>query len=48
MDALELLKKMITVNTVNPPGNERALAVLLFELLEKNGFERAVYRYPVC
>lgn len=38
MDALELLKKMITVNTVNPPGNERALAVLLFELLEKNGF----------
>ena len=38
MDALELLKTMITVNTVNPPGNERALAVLLQGLLEEYGF----------
>lgn len=38
MDELVLLKKMITINTENPPGNERALAAFLYKLLEQNGF----------
>lgn len=37
MNEFVLLKKMIAINTENPPGNERALAVFLYELLEKNG-----------
>lgn len=38
-EALELLKLMVTTNTVNPPGNEIVLAKKLQPLLEKEGLE---------
>ena len=37
--AVSLLKEMIRVNTVNPPGNEKNLAVLLKAKLEEYGIE---------
>ena len=37
-DCIEILKKLIAFNTVNPPGNEKPAAVYLAELLGKYGF----------
>jgi acetylornithine deacetylase/succinyl-diaminopimelate desuccinylase-like protein len=37
--ATELLQRLIRIDTVNPPGNERAAQELLKELLEGAGFE---------
>ena len=36
---VDLLRRLIAVNTVNPPGNEEAVQVQLRELLENAGFE---------
>jgi acetylornithine deacetylase/succinyl-diaminopimelate desuccinylase-like protein len=36
---VDLLRRLIATNTVNPPGNEEAAQVQLRELLEKAGFE---------
>lgn len=38
-EALELLRSMIKTNTVNPPGNEKELAVKLAALLKSEGIE---------
>ncbi len=37
--AVELLRGLIRIDTVNPPGNERALQIRLKEMLESAGFE---------
>lgn len=41
--AADLLAQLIRVNTVNPPGNERALQELLSERLSTAGFECETY-----
>ncbi len=38
-DALTLSRKLIALNTVNPPGNERVVAELVGNLLSKKGFK---------
>lgn len=38
-EALELLRSMIKTNTVNPPGNEKELAVKLAALMNSEGIE---------
>lgn len=38
-EALELLRSMIKTNTVNPPGNEKELAVKLATLMNSEGIE---------
>lgn len=37
-DCIEILKKLISINTTNPPGNEKAAAEYLAQLLEPWGF----------
>ena len=37
--AVDLVRRLISTNTVNPPGNEEAVQVQLRELLEGAGFE---------
>ena len=39
LDAIELTKRMVRMNTVNPPGQEEQLARMLGELLEKAGYK---------
>lgn len=41
-DVIGLLRGMIRHNTTNPPGNERPLAEMLAELMEKHGLESEV------
>ncbi len=38
MDAVSLTKKLITFNTINPPGNEAPMADFIGEILSDNGF----------
>ncbi|MBW3609712.1 MAG: hypothetical protein KY463_15515 [Actinobacteria bacterium] len=38
-EAVELLQRLIRLNTVNPPGGERPAQELLAGLLEDAGFE---------
>jgi acetylornithine deacetylase/succinyl-diaminopimelate desuccinylase-like protein len=42
-EAVDLLQRLIRVDTVNPPGNETAAAELLREYLEANGVECELY-----
>ena len=42
MTGLEILRDLVSINTVNPPGNEKAAAVYLKELLEPAGFSCTV------
>lgn len=44
MDPIQLTKKLIQFNTVNPPGREAAIAKFIGELLLQNGFD---IDYPV-
>jgi succinyl-diaminopimelate desuccinylase len=44
IDVISLTRKLISFNTINPPGNEEAIARFTGELLEKNGFN---VEYPV-
>ncbi len=39
IDALSLTRKLVTFNTINPPGDERNAARYLGELLKESGFE---------
>lgn len=39
MDVISLTKKLISFNTINPPGNEAPLAEFVGELLAENGFD---------
>jgi succinyl-diaminopimelate desuccinylase len=38
-NVIALTKKLISFNTVNPPGNEMETAIFIGDLLSKNGFE---------
>ena len=42
-EAVELLQRLLRLNTVNPPGNETLAAELLREYLEANGVEVELY-----
>jgi acetylornithine deacetylase/succinyl-diaminopimelate desuccinylase-like protein len=42
-EAVELLRALIRLDTVNPPGNETAAAELLREYLEESGVECGLY-----
>ena len=42
-ETVDLLQRLIRVDTVNPPGNETAAAELLREYLESNGVECELY-----
>ncbi len=42
-EVVELLQRLIRLDTVNPPGNETAAAELLREYLEANGVEVELY-----
>jgi acetylornithine deacetylase/succinyl-diaminopimelate desuccinylase-like protein len=42
-EAVELLQRLLRLNTVNPPGNETIAAELLREYLEANGVEVELY-----
>jgi len=44
MDVISLTQKLISFNTVNPPGNEAAIAEYIGKLLSRNGFKVI---YPV-
>ena len=38
-EAVQLLQQLIRIDTTNPPGNERAVALHLQKLLESDGIE---------
>ena len=42
-EAVELLQRLLRLNTVNPPGNETVAAELLRDYLEANGVEVELY-----
>src|SRR5688572_15228725 len=42
-EAVELLQEYIRVDTTNPPGNEKAGAVWLAGVLEKNGIKAEIF-----
>ena len=42
-EAVDLLQRLIRIDTVNPPGNETAAAELLGEYLEESGVECELY-----
>jgi acetylornithine deacetylase/succinyl-diaminopimelate desuccinylase-like protein len=42
-EAVEVLQRLLRLNTVNPPGNETLAAELLREYLEENGVEVELY-----
>ena len=39
MDVLSLTRKLLSFNTVNPPGNEQDIALFVGQLLDENGFK---------
>jgi acetylornithine deacetylase/succinyl-diaminopimelate desuccinylase-like protein len=43
VETVDLLQRLIRIDTVNPPGNETAAAELLREYLEANGVECELY-----
>lgn len=45
VDPIELTKKLVSFNTINPPGFERDSARFLAELLEQHGFETGLYDF---
>ena len=44
MNILDLTKKLVSINTINPPGNEEICAKFLGKILEENNFETKYYR----
>jgi succinyl-diaminopimelate desuccinylase len=44
VDVIGLTQKLISFNTINPPGNERIIAEFVGKLLSENGFN---VKYPV-
>ncbi len=44
VDVIGLTQKLISFNTINPPGNERTVAEFVGKLLSENGFN---VKYPV-
>ena len=45
VNALELTRKLLSFNTINPPGQERQCAQYLGKLLEDGGFKVAYYDF---
>ncbi len=45
MDVISLTKKLLSFNTINPPGNEEKIARYTGELLRENGFETELLVY---
>jgi succinyl-diaminopimelate desuccinylase len=45
IDVISLTRELITHNTVNPPGNEEAVAELLGRLLSDHGFKVRLLKY---
>ncbi len=43
MDVISLTKKLLSFNSINPPGNEAEIARYTGELLERNGFHICYY-----
>ena len=43
MDVVSLTKKLLSFNSINPPGNEAEIARFTGELLERNGFHSRYY-----
>ena len=43
MDVVSLTRKLLTFNTVNPPGNEAGISKFVGEILCGNGFN---VKYP--
>ena len=39
IDVISLTRELISFNTINPPGNESEIAIMLGKLLADNGFE---------
>ncbi|MBL94412.1 MAG: acetylornithine deacetylase [Magnetovibrio sp.] len=48
IDAVELTKSLIGFKTINPPGNERACAEFLGNLLEDAGFAISYHEFAEC
>jgi succinyl-diaminopimelate desuccinylase len=44
MDVISLTQALISFNSINPPGNELAIAEFVGKLLHENGFN---VKYPV-
>jgi succinyl-diaminopimelate desuccinylase len=45
IDPVSLCQKLVSFNTINPPGNERECAQYLADLLERAGFESRFYEF---
>ncbi|MBW1799894.1 MAG: M20 family metallopeptidase [Deltaproteobacteria bacterium] len=45
MDALEVTRKLISFNTINPPGQEQDCATYLGKMLEDGGFKTRYYPF---
>lgn len=43
MDVIELTRKLLSFNSINPPGNEGAIAKFVAELLNDNGFQTELF-----
>src|ERR1035437_4163282 len=44
-EAVELTRQLLAFDTINPPGNERACAQHLGELLQRGGFEVSYHEF---
>src|SRR6185503_2487311 len=44
-EAVQLLQELIRIDTTNPPGNERAVALHLQKLLESDGIETRLLEF---
>ena len=44
-DVLELTRKLLSFNTINPPGNEAEIAGYAGGILERHGFETRLYQF---
>lgn len=45
LDVVELTQKLLSFNTINPPGEERECAYFLGNLLKENGFEITYHEF---
>lgn len=45
MDVITLTRKLLSFNSINPPGNERKIAEFAGELLKENGFSIEYFPY---
>ena len=44
-DVISLTRKLLSFNTINPPGNEMDMALFAGKLLSENGFEVSYHKY---